>query len=275
MRVNVYVVTYNNAERLNQNINTFFQTTEHLKDHVFQYHVINNHHNFHFSLRHHSNIAVFHNSMRPAASCGHLSRDYNMSIVHGFQNLNAPACDQVICCHDDIWWHENWFETLQEIHQTYDFYAGNYGCSLTSYLPSAVKRIGLWDERFVGLGYHEADMYLRALIYNKEKSSINDYFGGRVLNSTKVIFDHPPTNTNKQLHMDAAINFHTISRRVFEAKWNVHPESWETRLTEVPTQPLIPSFMYYPWFELDVETLDEQNYIWQPKGLEHFKAEWN
>jgi hypothetical protein len=273
--VNVYVVTYNNAQRLNENAKTFFDTTGHLNQYKFNYHVINNHPNFSIRPEFEAHTTVFHNSMRPAASCGHLSRDYNAAIVHGFENLNAPKADQVICCHDDIHWNEGWFERLLEIHDTYTFYAGDYGCSMTSYLPEGVKKIGLWDERFVGLGYHEADMYLRARIYNREKSTINDYFGGRVLNpTTDTLFSQPPTNANKQEHMDNSIHYHTVSRRVFEAKWGVHPEQWDARLTEEPTKPLIPGFLYYSWFELDVETLDKQGYIYQPKGLDHFKEEW-
>jgi len=271
---NIYVITYNNYQRLNENVMGFFETTAHLKGQFsFRYHIINNHPNFELA-EHVQDVMVFHNFFRPIRSCGHLSRDYNAALIHGFGDLTAPDCDQVICCHDDISWNRNWFETLLDIHAQYTFYAGDHGCSMTSYLPDAIKKIGLWDERFVGLGYHEADYYLRALIYNKEKSTINDGFGGRILNPTSVVFTQPPTNKDKQNHMNAAIDYHTISRKVFAEKWGVHPEHWKARLKTVPAAPLILGYLYYPWFELDVETLDAQRYVYQPKGLEHFLDDW-
>ncbi len=193
-KINVYVVTYNNKQRLNENISRFFETTQNVDKNNFKlnYFIINNYSTIHINDEYKDRVNVFHNSLRPDFSCGHLSRDYNAALMHGFRNLNSPAVDQVICAHDDSIWRDGWFEDLQEIHNTYNFYVGDYGCSMHSYLPEAVKTIGIWDERFCNIGYHEADYFLRALIYNKEKSTINDYMGGRVLNPTKVLFDHPP-----------------------------------------------------------------------------------
>jgi len=275
--INIYVVTYKNKQNIENNIKRFFHTTKHVdvSKYKLNYYVINNHSNFTVDEDLLNKVTVLHNTLRPDFSCGHLSRDYNAALIHGFKNLNNPFANQVICAHDDSLWRDGWLEDLEEIHKTYTFYAGDYGCSMTSYLPEAVKKIGIWDERMCNIGYHEADYFLRALIFNKEKSTINDYFGGRVLNPTKVVFDHPEPNIDKNNHCNESLPYHTVSRKVFEDKWNVHPENWNTRLLpNIPTNPLINTYMYYPYFELDIEDLENKKYSYAPKGLENFRSEW-
>jgi hypothetical protein len=39
---------------------------------------------------------------------------------------------------------------------------------------NAVKQVGLFDERFCNIGLQEADYFLRCLLYNKDRSSLND-----------------------------------------------------------------------------------------------------
>jgi len=68
------------------------------------------------------------------------------------------------------------------MHQKYTFVTGQLGDNIVSYRPEAVKKIGMWDERFITPSNKEADYYIRALIYNKEKSLINDRVHGRLLN---------------------------------------------------------------------------------------------
>lgn len=276
--VGIFIVTYNNDERIKENFIRFCDTTRHIKDVHFEYTVINNYSkwvmpNWFTNTLHHT-INVWNNTMRPDWSCGHLTRDYNAAFINGFVDLNNPQCDQIICGHDDIWYHDNWFEKLTEIHQTYDFYAGDYGCSMTSYLPSAVKTIGMWDERFAGIGYHEADYFLRARNCNGDKSSINDHFGGRVHNPTEVLFDHPPENANKIDHANKSLRYHPLSRHVFDIKWGCHPEQWATRTTTTNKTPKIPTFALYPYFEKDIDNKDEKGYVWIDSGLENFREEW-
>lgn len=275
----MYVVTYNNSERINQHIERFLNTTEHVdrSQYELNYYVINNHSNFELrpDLAERIN-GVLHNSLRPDWSCGHLSRDYNAALMHGFRNLNEPYANQVITMHDDSHLNVGWFEALENIHTNFTFYAGDFGCSMISYLPDAVKKIGIWDERFCNIGYHEADYFLRAYIYNKDHSSINDHHGGRVLNETVNFFEHVGPNHQKNEHVNQTMGYHTVSRKVFEDKWNVHPEDWNSRMcvTGVPTEPLIHTYMFYPYFELAIENLEAKKYSYAPAGLEHFKNEW-
>jgi hypothetical protein len=270
--IKIYITTYNNAEYLRKNLESLFGTFKNISDYLatigeemaqLKVTIINNHSNFSIPKEFEDKVRVWHNVTRPDFSCGHLARTWNSALIDGFRDLNDPDCDQVICTHDDVVWHNDWFASLSKVHETYDFYSGNYGCSFHSYLPSAVKTIGLWDERFVNIAYHEADYLLRALIYNKEKSSINDGFGGRDLNPTGVFFDHPSPNNDKRKAAGDSLPYHAISRKVFQAKWGIHPEKWgSTKAIENPPEKsLIKNFVFYPYFEKDVDDLEGKNYI--------------
>jgi hypothetical protein len=70
-----------------------------------------------------------------------------------------------------------------ELHKKFNFVVGRYGDNLVSYTPDAVKNIGMWDENFASTVYKEADYWIRALIFNKEKSFINDTLHGLELNN--------------------------------------------------------------------------------------------
>lgn len=251
--VNIYVVTYNNEANINENIRRFLETTGRARQVAdLRYHIINNHTTFKLNPEYEGFVEVFHNWLRPNHSCGHLSRDYNMGLLHGFQNLNNPASNQVILLHDDSIWCDNWFEDLEEIHKTYTFYAGDWGDGLTSYLPEAVRKIGMWDERFCNIGYHEADYFLRAAIYNRDKSTINDAGAGRVLNKTKEIFYHAEPNHNKMASHDHSAGFHGISYNMFLQKWaGFSPVNWN--LNSLPSQPTSGNCLFYPYFEDAIE----------------------
>jgi hypothetical protein len=259
----MYMVTYRNPECVKNNLDTLFATLgtnqSVPKGTQINLTIINNHSAFVLPEEYKKQVWVKDN-LRVDESCGHLARDWNYALIDGFRSLKNPRADQVICFHDDVIWLDNWLDKLYTIHQTYDFYMADFGCTLHSYLPSAVRKIGLWDERFCNIAYHEADYQLRARIYNGDKSSINDHEQGRVWNPTEVIVRHPPHNADKTSAANESLNYHPISRKVFEKKWRRYPERWE-RQGEPPKQPYIDSYMNYPYFEKDVETLTLQKYV--------------
>jgi hypothetical protein len=193
----------------------------------------------------------------------------------GFEDLSDPKCSQVIITHDDVVWHQDFMVKLLDIHhrKNYTFYAGNFGCSFMSFLPEAVKQIGLFDERFCNIGFHEADYYLRALIFNREYSSINDDTHGRVVNPTEILFDHPDYTPTKVDSREVSSKYHFLTRGVFAAKWNVYPDRWKENgiLNEPPTGPLIDSYLMYPRFEMDMnfDVVERQKYL-MPKGFHHY-----
>ena len=277
-KTNIYIVTYKNKDMLHQNLSLLFKTLSNSVDmskNDIKFHIINNHSEFYIAPEFEPYITIFHNYLRPDWSCGHLSRDYNAALMHGFKDLNNPAIDQLITVHDDVSYHDNWFNDLQDLHNTYDFYAGDYGCSMVSYTVDAVKNIGIWDERFCNIGFHEADMFLRAKIYYPEKSTINDHNGKRLHNPTKVLFNHPPSNNDKLINALSSENYHPIPRLAFADKWDVYPEDWAKRLSVIPTKPLINQHMFYPYFEKDIIDLEGKGYRTAALGRNNFKLEWH
>lgn len=267
------MVTYKNPQCVHNNLTTLFDTLTRSNAYAsIDITIINNHSQFYLDPKWNQYVKVV-NNMRLDNSCGHLSRDWNYAIMDGFRSLKSPQCDQVICVHDDVLWTENWLEKLFDIHKTYNHYMGDFGCTIQSYLPDAIKRIGLWDERFINIGYHEADYQLRARIYNTEKSSINDYEQGRVWNPTDILVIHPPHNHDKSVASNESYPYHPLSRLMFEKKWRLYPERWEKTgvLTNPPVCPYVEGYMFYPYFERDVETLSEQRYMqaWE------FHSKWH
>lgn len=265
-RLKIYMVTYRNAECVKNNLDSFFATMPKEGDDTgvpeelsFSLTIINNHSAFTMPEQYKPYVDV-RNNLRVDESCGHLARDWNYALIDGFRNLKKPQADQIICVHDDVIWLDNWFSKLYNIHHKYDLYMADFGCTMTSYLPSAVRRIGLWDERFCNVAYHEADYQLRARIYNAEKTSINDYQQGRVWNPTEILVEHPPHNADKHTAARESLDYHPVSRKVFEKKWRRYPEQWDKQ-HEPPTRPYIDSYMMYPYFEKDVETLTLQKYV--------------
>lgn len=261
--VKIYMVTYRNSECVKNNLESLFDTlavNQNVPENTqINVTIINNHSSFSMPEKFKNHVWVKDN-LRVDESCGHLSRDWNYALIDGFRSLRNPQADQVICVHDDVIWLDKWFEKLYTIHQTYNHYMGDFGCTMSSYLPSAVQRIGLWDERFCNIAYHEADYQLRARIYNGDRSTINDHEQGRVWNPTEVLVKHPPHNADKTSAANESLNYHPVSRKVFEKKWRRYPERWAEQ-PEPPTQPYIDSYMNYPYFERDVQTLLGQRYV--------------
>jgi hypothetical protein len=284
MMVSIYMVTYRNPIYLNKNIASILASGADVRINV-----INNHSEFVLDPRHRDAVTVLHNTVRPDFSTGHLARNWNQALLLGFQDLKNPACDIVITVQDDVIFKVDWFSRLLDLHRRYSFITMGIGDAFCSYLPEAVRKIGLWDERFTD--YHAADYFLRALIYNREGSSINDPSLGRLHNaveSNKCGHDHvldadtddeldradsmlitePPMNLDRKKAKRSIVKFARVAQTVFSHKWKVSPVLW-TEEHHALRSPLIPSYIIYPYFEKDVEGLREKNYIVSDDFLNH------
>ncbi len=184
-KIKIFIVTYKSKISLNNNIKSLLESD--LMQHNWEINVINNHS---LNDEYVDKVKVWHNVLRPDFSTGHLARNWNQAIINGFKDLNNPDCDILVNSQDDVLFKKDCFSKLIEFHKKYSFIQSGAGDSLCSYLPEAVKEIGLWDERFCNIGYQEADYFLRALIYNKNKSMISDCHPGhnRVLNNEDLFF---------------------------------------------------------------------------------------
>lgn len=253
VRIKIFIVSYNDYDSLNSNLESLFSLDFSNCD--VSVHVINNHTNFKINEKYADRVRVLHNQTRPNFSRGHLSRNWNQALINGFHDLNKPDCDIVIGCQDDIVWNSGAFQKLLSIHDKYSFYTCAPGDGLWSIKPEAVKKIGMWDERFCAITYQEADYFIRAVKYNKEFSSINDNHHRRVHNPTEHIAKKV-IGIRKHSTESQYVWKYTLT--LFQKKWpGISPESW-TDLSAIPDCK-IENFVYYPYFEKDIE-LRGKNY---------------
>lgn len=267
-RISIYIVTYRNPIDLNNNIASILASGVHARIYV-----INNHSQFSLEPEHKKAVTVLHNRLRPDFSTGHLSRSWNQALLHGFQSLNNPASDIVITVQDDVVFKADWFRHLVDLHRRYNFITMGLGDAFCSYLPEAVKKIGMWDERFCSIGYQEGDYFLRSLIYNREHCSINDLGHGRLHNSVdhnvyggslekadSLLISSPRWNRDrKDAHLSSA-NHYGLLETYFMHKWGVPANPWTTEHYEI-RKSLIRNYLMYPYFEKDVEGLLEKDYL--------------
>jgi len=279
--IKVYIVTYRRTEVLNETLDRLFNHTDFPSIPNTEVNIINNHTEFHLNEEFTDKVTVIHNSTRPDWDTGNLARNWNEALLHGFKSLTDPDAKIVVTMQNDIVLDPNWTRNLLEQHQKYTFVTGQLGDNIVSYRPEAVKKIGLWDERFITPANKEADYYIRALIFNKEKSIINDRVHGRLLNA----HDARPLDTSdyrggEQAWRDIKTNemsregwYHTSQIFYWKWKdtWKSQPayEGWLTKWTtdfvnNPPKAPLVPSFVQYYYFEKDIE-LSNKNYVgWRP-----------
>lgn len=260
MKLKLFIVTYQNSPDLIANLNSLFNSN--WQGHHLEINIINNHSNFYLPSNLLNRVKVWHNILRPDFSTGHLSRNWNQAIINGFKSLKNPDCDIVCTCQDDTIFEPDWAFKLIEYHNQFSFIQMGVGDNFCSYLPSAVENIGLWDERFCGIGYQEADYFLRAWLYNRDKSSINDEFHKRILNPLPYKFANKTQQNYMSEHHKKSLNYHPISCKMFIKKWGVNPEEWDSDLFKSSIKhSRIDNYITYPYFELDVKDLAIKKYI--------------
>ncbi len=260
MKIKVFIVTYKNEYHLNHNIQTLVNSD--LMQHQWEITVINNNTNFVLHEHFKDKVKVLHNTVRPDFSTGHLARDWNCALIHGFKNLLNPDADIVVHCQDDTAFEADWCAKIIRLHERFTFVQYGWGDNFCSYTVEAVKNIGLWDERFCNIGQQEADYLLRSLIYNREKSSINDDIHSRRHNPQDVKVISRPDHDKFDYHSDSTLTYNIYSDAVYIAKWNMAPAPWTQHLfNNLPKKSLIPNFVTYPYFEKDIYDLDGKGYI--------------
>lgn len=82
--------------------------------------------------------------------------------------------------HHDCLLRPSFFVRALEQHGTRDFVTYGRGDELHSYSPAALKRVGLWDERYVGTGWSDGDYFMRSVVHLGTRASISDYMHRRL-----------------------------------------------------------------------------------------------
>ena len=243
----LYIITYNRPKALNETLENLDHT-----DFTGNTIIINNHPNFQIASKFAKRVHVLHNMVRPDCSMGNLSENYNQAIIHGFKSLQKPDTDIVVHIQDDCILHKNWCSYLKFLHKTYTFVVGKYGDNIVSYTPEAIKKIGLWDENFCGIQHKEADYWIRALIWNKEKSSINDVLHNRLLNSiiphsqllnNQLLNNQLLTNqTSYELDIAGERNFQYVLKRLQDDE-----KHRQIKARAVSADLILRTYFYYKW----------------------------
>ena len=287
-KVWVSIITYNNPTVLNSNLESLFQSDLVTSgNYQWQVEIINNHSNFYLNPVFSQYVKVHHNTLRPEWDyVGYFTRDCNSSLIRGFKSLKNPINDQVIILQDDVMVKPDFMSKLVERHNSgIDFLMSGIGDALNSFLPQAVKKIGLYDERF-HTGFHEGDYILRAIKALGNRCSVGDIAHGRVWNPTDngrfytsnnggdLVFPDAsvPTNTTRA-ESDLVLcppftqdQMNNVGKRhgaawhlsVWKLKWGEHTPfyGWDDNFMHnvIPTiKQNLPNFMIYPYFEKHIE----------------------
>ncbi|MAR66726.1 MAG: hypothetical protein CL833_05675, partial [Crocinitomicaceae bacterium] len=120
-----------------------------------------------------------------------------------------------------------------------------------------------------GIGFHEREYFDRAVRLAPEKVSINDYghsierYGEE--NVPAGHFIRACTYSHNQIHED----LNQSSQYLVEQWHNAdHTSEWDSLLSALYSDiNNHPRFFTYPYFEKDIETLDQQNYYGVEKVL--------
>jgi len=264
MKVKLYILTWKDRDALDKNLRSLFEVFNFdLSGIDFHVNIINNHTDFYIAPEFEKQVNIIHNRGTPDFATASLARMWNMALIHGFKNLNEPDADIVITAQDDTVWNYDWLLQLIKVMEKYDFYADDAGDMVCAYTPNAVKKIGLWDERF-HYGFGEGDYFLRAIKYLPEKSSINDFAHERVWEPTLHLAKRPEPDGGRYTEQDRSHRFRDLSWANFLYKWKTTEMegTWPEEIQEmVLTTPVIPATILYPYFEMDVENLKEKGYI--------------
>lgn len=290
--IRLFIITYDRPKALDETLTTLFSTDfAHLPEKDRQVWIINNHPHFSLNDRYVDRVKVLHNQTRSPNSCGNLSENYNQALIWGFESLTSPACDQVVHIQDDCELDSFWYSNLRIMHKRYSFIVGSFGDNIVSYLPEAVRKVGLWDENFCGIQHKEADYWIRALIWNKDKSMIGDTMHNRGLNCDEMLpLDIVGCRNIKQVDgklkrgqddehhagiKRQAVKANEILRAYFYKKWfgtwkHELPRDLEGWLVNWPEEfvanpPKYPRWhltpFRYPWFEVGIENLEGKGYV--------------
>lgn len=292
--ISIFIVTYRNPVDLNNNVASILNSGADVRINI-----INNHSEFFLEPEYESRVTVLHNNLRPNFSTGHLARNWNQALLHGFRDLRKPESDIVVTAQDDVVFKKDWLSRLIDLHRRYTFITMGGGDAFCSYRPEAIRKIGMWDERFCNIGFQEADYFLRAFIYNREDSSINDAMHGRLLNPVEgnainpylpathpihkkaetlntqreeikdngmeraesMLVTLPRMNSHREDTHMSSMKFHRLTYALFKQKWGVEPHGWWQEQHSALQKSLIQNYITYPYFEKDIESLREKNYM--------------
>lgn len=117
-----------------------------------------------------------HDALSTTLSIGHSTRHYNEALTNGFDTLDEPQSDLVVTIQADTHLCPDWLAHLRRAHAEHGcaLVQAGQGDQLVSYSVDAVRTLGLWDERFIGISVHEGDFFIRALMGMPSATCLHD-----------------------------------------------------------------------------------------------------
>jgi hypothetical protein len=224
MRINqnnfaIYIVTYNRPKVLNESIRQYLDSLAF----VPRITVISNHSNCRIDDDLKNYVRLIFNNLRPDESWGYLTRNWNQCFQFGLRE-----CEWLLCSQDDVIIKPGWFELVNSAN--FDFYLAPLGDTRFLLNRSAFRRVGWFDERFTGVGFHEHDYLIRVLSLIPESATIVDDHRQKIR--------HNPIGLEKYWLQPEADNFVKFKQRggrtqakfqniyrqkFFQEKWGTHP----------------------------------------------------
>jgi len=265
MKAKIYILTYKRPRILNLTLNSLFDSDAFSADasDTIEVNIINNHTEFFLEEEFKNKVTVLHNNLRPDFSTGHLSRSWNQALILGFRNLADPDCELVITLQDDVLLHKDWLTKLKKLHfeDNFSFVQNGHGDALCSYTCETVRKVGLWDERFI-MGMQAADYFYRHLMYNWDGCTITDPGHQRVHNPTtlSLVSDSFFGLTWSDPALDLSVGSSLMDLK-YGSRDNTWPWSNENKTKARSMKFGAPNFIFYPYFEKEVYNLREKGYL--------------
>ena len=272
----VFVVSYQSDEALFKSLDALLASD--LKTFSNRIYVLNNFGFLRLTLptRFQDTVIVLDNSRRPDFSTGHLARDWNQCLIHGFQSLAKPRSKMVVCMQADNEVAPDFASTLQVLHKTYSMVNAGMGDAFTSYTAKAIEMIGVWDENFSNIGWQDYDFYLRSVLHAGSyvcfmQKTVEPYLEKALSCSTAkpVLRKMRSGSSESKKSHKASHKFHTVSERVFREKWSlpnvkaatgnwgINTAEQVKSLINLNLKPRIPWFVTYPYFENEIKNRDK------------------
>ena len=261
MNITVYVVTYKNDIILNEWLLASLAESRYPKGKV-RLHIQNNFSGMvaidepYRSLIDH----IHHNTVRLDRSLGHLARDWNHGIMHGFVDLKNPRSDMVMLLQNDTKLTSDWYEKVCGVMRGNYFASYGAGDQCVLIRPECIKKVGMFDERFCDIYLQEGDYFLRCIWRIPMHASINDDHHVRTHRPMPDSCPVVKTETGLQRREE----YHTyspekkISAEFWNKKWPFYDRPWGSswELAKSVSQsgsPLVPMHIMYPYFERDID----------------------
>jgi hypothetical protein len=203
-------------------------------------------------------VNIINNYARPDWSTGKLARNWNETILHGFEDLNNPACDKVISVQADARINPEWYNNILNISPEIKFMSCGHGDEFLMFTPEGIKKVGMFDERFSS-AFHEVDYYVRCKIRMPENTCIIDRnawsgsLGWIIYNKHGIDDTNFILGTYKCGHCietQGGMHYHNLVRNIFNIdKYGIEPDDIGTYEKYISHS----EYIWYPYFEHNID----------------------